>query len=246
MSRHNPTPFFSGCFKIMSWNKILFFHLPKTGGLSIKDAFVKVYNHVFLESYTFLAPKSFYMFYQNTLKTKDQDPYKFIYIHEWTTQNPFSFIHPRKDDFCFTIIRHPINLFYSLYYYIKQGGSEESPTPILHGLPHQMIKSSQSIKQYIDWVLDYGYIIKDCILPIGYYNNDILSKMTYVGIYEDMQTTISVLDTSLGIKLDLPHLNVGKYDKDYTYRRAELEEFFNNEIQLYDYYAQKPRTTFVV
>ncbi len=223
----------------MKWNKIVFYHLPKTGGLSLKSALQQHYNHVILDSYTFISYKSFYTFYEGTNEGQCKEPHKFIYVHDWTTQNPFSFITPKDEDFTFTIIRHPINLLYSLYFHLKRGDKEESPTPILHGICHQMIKSSTSVTQFIDWILDFGYIVKECILPVGYYNKEMLNKLKYIGIFEELSKTVQHLESVLNIQLDIPCINVGEYKRSFSYRYDELQEFFEKELDVYKYFLNK-------
>jgi hypothetical protein len=227
-----------------SYNKIVFFHLPKTGGLSLKQAFQNLYNHVILDSYTFLAYKSAYNFHinkkhdnlrrrNNVSQNENRCPCEFVYVHDWTTENPFSNIELHNTDFGFTILRHPISQFYSLYYHIKNGTPEESATPILHGLVHQMIMTSKDINEYIDWILDFGYLVKKQIIPIGYYNENLLNKMKFVGIFERYNETIKIIQRKLDIELDVRESNIRDYEKNYDYKFDELYKFFANEINIY-------------
>lgn len=99
-----------------------------------------------------------------------------------------------------------------------------------------LISKSRDIRQYIDYILDFGYLFKDQILPKGYYNKNFLNKMKYVGIFEKWENTICKLEKIIGYKLARENVNWGNYVKDYSYRRVELSNFLREEIEIYEKY----------
>jgi hypothetical protein len=233
----------------MSSGKIIFFHIPKSGGTSIKKAFSK-WNRVILDNYDFNdSNKTNYKmnvsYPQGTIGSSPPIV-TFVHIHEWVPWSFFEKIHPTDHDFTFTILRHPISAFYSIYHHIKrnmsdfvQNDTEDQKNPLFIN----MISKSRDIKQYIDWVLDFGYLFRDNILPVGYYDRSFLRKMVYVGIFEKMDETIDKLNELLMSKglidtqLNKLHCNGGDYGRDLNYRKTELELFFKDEIEVYSQYT---------
>lgn len=230
----------------MPTRKIIFFHIPKSGGTSIKKAFDKT-NRLILDNYDFGdSNKINYKMnvsYPNGKGPNGKGPeVSFVHIHEWVPYSFFQTIHPNENDFTFTILRHPVHTFYSIYYHIKrhksdfvQSDTDEQKNPLFVN----MIFKSRDIKQYIDWILDFGYLFKELILPVGYYKRSFLCKMKYIGIFEKMEETIDKLNEILisnGLlqsNLNKLHCNSGDYSRDLSYRKDELELFFKDEIEIY-------------
>jgi hypothetical protein len=102
-----------------------------------------------------------------------------------------------------------------------------------------MIVTSANIKQFIDWILDFGYLFRNFILPKGLFDPDRLSKMNFVGIHECMQETIERLRIKIGMPdLSMDVKNHVVYENDYSHRYDELKEFFADEFVVYNNYLQ--------
>ena len=225
----------------MRYERIVFLHIPKTGGTSIKVAFLSS-NVVLLESFNFLdIYKANYNFH---LSKKDDDKTKFVYIHEWTPMNMFNKFTFKNTDFIFTILRHPISQFYSLYHHKIREFREENYEQQMDNftrdcsltLYRSMVFNSKNINEFIDWVLDFGDIFKNSILPKGYYDDAFLERATMVGIFEYYSDTIKLLCNMTGLSIKEEKENINDYDRDVSYRYDELCEFFSKEIAVYEKY----------
>ena len=220
--------------------KIIFCHIPKTAGTSIKMMFEKK-NRVILDNYDFRESKKI-NYKVNMSFPENGIGVEYIHIHQWTPWNFFEGIYPNKEDFIFTIIREPISLFYSIYHHIRKNINDfveshefEQKNPMFINL----VTRSRDIRQFIDYILDFGYLFKDQILPKGYYNKYFLYRMKFVGIFEKLEETIDKLENIIGYKLDRKNSNWGSYDHDYTYRSKELLKIFEDEIRTYEDYLKK-------
>lgn len=221
--------------------KIIFCHIPKTGGTSMKQLFSKL-NRIILDNYDFRESKKINYKINMSFPDESSKEIKYIHVHEWVPYKMFETIYPKKQDYTFTIIREPISLFYSVYHHIKKNINDFTES---HELKQKnpmfinLIINTRDIKQYIDYILDIGYLFKDQILPIGYYDITFLEKMKFVGIFEKMEETINKIENDLNIKLDRTHKNTGNYKKEFEYRKEELSNFFKNEIKIYDLYLKR-------
>lgn len=221
--------------------KIIYFHIPKTGGSSIKNMFVK-WNRVILDNYDFRESQK-WNYKVAIFKEKKEIPIEYVHIHQWTPWNFFQTIYPNKDDFTFTIIREPISQFHSIYHHIKRNSAdfiESQKDEHKNSLFVNLVLKSRDIRQLIDWILDFGYLLRDQILPIGYYNPRFLEKMKFVGIFEEYSETIRILEKYIGVNLHEVKINCGGYNEE-SHRKDELITFFKEETQIYNKYLEKFR-----
>lgn len=99
--------------------KIIFFHIPKTAGTSIKRMFEKK-NRVILDNYDFRESNKMNYKVNVSFPEENTKTINYIHIHQWTPWKFFENVYPNKNDFTFTIIREPVSLFHSVYYHIRK------------------------------------------------------------------------------------------------------------------------------
>ena len=121
---------------------------------------------------------------------------------------------PKSDDyFLLSVIRNPVDMFYSEFYY-------------------HVGKKSKSIDDFINklenWRIDY---IKN-----------VIETCDYVGVFENMDKTVNDINTLLGTNIvNDVKINVNKTvnKNDYLYRRNEVEHKCKEVLDIYFDYCDK-------
>jgi hypothetical protein len=141
-----------------------------------------------------------------------------------------------KNDFLFTIIEHPIEMIYNAFYYCKYITNYEHQS-VLKLLCNDFFQIN--IKQFIDLLLQNKFnrefnfknvkykIIEECF----YLGN--LSQYNYIVFRENLERGLNILSLMVGINLEckmIPSKIIG----DCTYRRSDLEKFFEKDIISYN------------
>ena len=227
----------------MPCRRMIFYHIPKSAGTSIKDTMLNLkLNRAILDSYSYSDnEKCCFNFYVDS----PTEPINYIHIHEWNPSNMFTTFNPSSGDFKFTILRDPISTFYSVYYHNFDETHDlefkVSAIEFNHQALHRSIISScKHINHYIDVVLSLGQLTKTKIPPYGYYNDQFLSSLDFVGIFEDLPGTMGYLSQQLNIDLSqLTKSNAKEYNRDMSYRIDELNQYFAEEIAVYNKYKAK-------
>ena len=187
---------------------------------------------------------------EEILSIKPGSPVEFALSHHAFDPSYFT---PKEDDFYFTLIRHPVDMFYSYYHYFKDlPGHEDELTREMEFEEYMDYK----IKHYNlsrEMIRNYGLVPpKKCpiaagervhgpgiVFPQQWYNID-FEKFDFVGITDEMEDTLKVLGSMTGLVLDSDtdkKINSSKaQNTDKSYRRSELEEVLKEEIRVYKYY----------
>jgi hypothetical protein len=161
----------------------------------------------------------------------------------------------KKGDFSFTFIRHPVDRFYSAYYYINHyltNGTEKKRD--LSGRVHyrerypEMVDFfCQDIKNFVKTFLDcqgkicfdrngtkYGPIDESFFLP----NN--LDKHDFVGVVELLTESLEILNDHLGTSIQNDErVNENPARLRIRYGEEELMKFFAADIETFERYKDK-------
>ena len=146
-----------------------------------------------------------------------------------------------KSDFLFTIIDNPIDMIYSAFYYCKYITSPQSSS-LLKLLCKDYFQIS--IEKFIDLLLDdkfnrefYYKDVKYRIIEECFYIGD-LSKYHYVIFRDNLRKGLDMLSFITGIQFQCKSIQsniIGKC----SYRRNDLEKFFEKEITQYNEIRKK-------
>ena len=121
------------------------------------------------------------------------------------------YFYPEIDQY-FTILRDPFDVTVSMYFFAK-GRSREGRfwfrgEPV--DLRHQFPSVESYVNTYPYWLFDH--IPQD--ITLQNYEAKLHDRFVYIGVFEDLQTTIDNLGKILGKESAvLPHINVSKYDE---------------------------------
>jgi len=112
----------------------------------------------------------------------------------------------------FSILRDPFNLAVSMYFFAK-GRSREGRF-WFRGEAVDLNEQFPDVESYVN---SYPYWLFDHLpqdVTLENYEEKIRSRFIYLGVFEDLQTTIDNLAKVLGKEsATLPHFNVSKYDE---------------------------------
>lgn len=128
----------------------------------------------------------------------------------------------------FTIVRDPFDLAVSMYFFAK--GRSRDGRFWFRG---QSIDINQQFPDVESYVQSYPYWLFDHLpqdVTLENYEEKIRSKCIYIGVFEDLQTSIDNLATILGKEsMALPFINVSKYDEQVP---GNLREAFYEDYPL--------------
>jgi hypothetical protein len=129
------------------------------------------------------------------------------------------YFYPELDQY-FSILRDPFDLAVSMYFFAK--GRSRAGRFWFRGEAVDISKQFPNVESYVN---SYPYWLFDHLpqdVTLENYEEKIRSRFIYIGIFEDLQTTIDNLGRVLGkASASLPHVNVSTYDEPIPERLRE-------------------------
>lgn len=213
----------------MIYNDLIFIHIPKTGGSSIRSSLDKNYNLLYN------ANK------QNLIKlgysNKDNfEKYNFL-VHDFKDHLPFQLI--KKNDlernkFIFTFIRNPFSRMVSLYY-------ECMNNPLIDLNAGKGI----SFEYFVNLVTEKSYWFT--IPMIDYIGKNNIDKIDFIGRFENFENDILKLRFKKKINISIKHHNFNNniknklkfadYSKFYNNNKIidNMNEYYKNDLKIFKY-----------
>jgi hypothetical protein len=160
----------------------------------------------------------------------------------------------RSGDFSFTVLRKPIDRFYSIYYYANYRLTHGTVDPEAANLSHYKLRYpemaellSKDVKTFVRRFLDcggdlrfdrndtiYGPIEESFFVPRNLADHDV------VGITELMDDTLGVLNRALGTDMRNEGItNRNPVTERPRYGEAELERLFEADTETYHHYRDR-------
>jgi len=211
--------------------KILFNHIPKTGGLYLNSLIQEVYDKKILITHE-----------KTLIETED---YNYIYFHTWAPTyinlKKILIDNNLKYNFSFCFIRHPIDIFYSAFSWLKLLNTEY--INYYHGSNEEMVNNEMQNKKFsnINCLIDFleskkNTFIKDYIFPNDIFLFTEFDLFDYVFNYEDYNKALIFLSEKINLpvsNLKLDHKNLTN-EIDKSYKLDFLNELFKQSIKKYE------------
>ena len=221
-------------FEFCPFERIIFDHRPKCAGTTIDQIFHRLFNYSRLDTCgnvdfdakgnrlecTYINDWSEDIFYKSA--------------HHWFSPKVFN---PQDGDFYFTFVRHPVELFFSNYYFINF----KIKNSIQQSIDSQWDKKTQeifslSVYDFVKYMLKIG---KNAISLTKHFHH--LNKYTFVGVVEKMYGSIQAMSNILNIDIlmfvDIPMLNICPIQKTMI-MVDELTDMFKDEIDIWKTYYE--------
>jgi hypothetical protein len=226
---------------------IVYFHVPKCGGLSLKDSLIGHFNRCVMDRYPYWGSADRLRIHIDS----PDAPVTLLYFHEFT-YGPESYRHRfvmREEDFVFTVLRHPVSWLQSLFWMLKSPiglANQDFALALAHGEPgcpfFTLLVNARDFDHFVDLLLDVGTRLPGCTEYVTrVFDRRALEKMHFVGILEHMDVTVARLRSALGIPdLEVGHRNAGFYANrggGVIYRQDELVALFHEAVAAYEHFA---------
>jgi hypothetical protein len=151
------------------------------------------------------------------------------------------YFYPEIDQY-FTILRDPFDLVCSMYFFAK--GRSAKGQFWFRGHPVDIREQFPNVESYVRnypyWL--FNHLPQDITLET--YREKLDAKFVYIGIFEDLQTSIDNLAKVLGKpNTQLPRMNVSKYDENIPeYLRGQFYRDYPLLEKVYAYALEHYRT----
>jgi hypothetical protein len=236
----------------MNYDRLIFDHVPKTAGSFVRRYLINstacmgfqddVENHyipVHVDADGICDSRAV----NETIQSYQGKPYGDIERpvllsgHRIFNSNIFT---PNPDDFYFTFIRNPIDVFYSDYYFVNRRYKDLPDVwPIDDILDEEYginLNRRSPFKEYVDWFIDEYE--DNTIFYEKTYNTYSTGKHRFIGIQEQMNTSMIRLCNWLDIEYDKEEVSVSvngsdRPPEDYTYRRSEIGVVLSDLMDIY-------------
>lgn len=191
-------------------------HIPKCAGSSMKQVLRRwfgrnIHWHFYDEARN-LPPRPYRPSKFNRLLTQVTGRVTCIY-GPFNRQRGFGVeeYYPTAQQF-FTVVRDPLKTALSRYFYAKQQGLSRMHA----GIPAPISANYASVDDFIADQLHLPYLVNYLPGPLtlGNYADVFAARFVYVGIAEDLQTSVDQLAERLGFaSVPVPHVNTSKHDE---------------------------------
>ncbi len=192
---------------------LIYTHIPKCAGSSV----VQLLRHWFGAQYHKLNQDERRDIILPRVETRDADGnwlpnVKCIHGHfNHGRGYGLPYFYPELDQY-FTILRDPFDLAVSMYFFAK-GRSREGR----FWFRGEAVDFNQQFPNVESYLNSYPYWLFDHLpqdVTLDNYEEKLRSRFIYMGIFEDLQTTIDHLAKVLGMEsAALPHVNISTYDE---------------------------------
>jgi hypothetical protein len=211
----------------MVYNDLVFIHIPKTGGSSIRSSLSKNYDLL----YNATKQNLIKLGYSNL---ENFENYNFS-VHDFKDHLPYQLIKKNsleKNKFSFTFIRNPFSRMVSLYYECIN-----NPLIVLD------VNKDNSFEYFVNLVTEKSYWFT--IPMIDYIGIDNTDKIDFIGRFENFENDILRLKKK--IKISIKHHNFNNHIKnklkfsDYTkfYKSNKLidmvEKYYDKDLNKFKY-----------
>lgn len=221
---------------------ILYTHIPKCAGSSV----IRVLRQWFNSEYHKLNQDESQDIVLPHVETRDEQGrwlsnVKCIHGHfNHGRGYGLPYFYPEINQY-FTILRDPFDVTVSMYFFAKGRSSEGRFW--FRGEPVDLRVQFPNVASYVN---SYPYWIFDHLpqdVTIENYRERLSSRFVYLGVFEDLQTSIDNLGKIFGKEsADLPHINVSKYDEPVPeHLREEFYQDYPLLKRIYDFAVENYR-----
>jgi hypothetical protein len=198
--------------------RFVFHHIPKAGGSSV----VKAFREANIQDCR--------ISFKDKVRSPQEGFNKNTGAQLYSSHYAFWDYEPEAKDIYFTWIRNPVDMFYSGFYFYKQGNKphpDYQPKESLFFIKN-CLRPCKTIEEYVDFVLAEQ---PDRAFP-RYMFDLPWERFHFIGDTNQMQSSLKAFNEKYG--LDLPELHKNSTEGKRGYREDEIAEFLSREVELYN------------